>query len=157
MESRMKARSSAVHLLKAGKRKSGQREDCSSQGTSPPPYTKPLSVSIIACLRGSLDHSTCHPPLPKANSSGTDTSRSLPFTANSFRINPWWRWASGSRDLRAMSASRGDWKGTLSVLGETRLRHHPLQNLLVSRASSHLRGLFLPQDTHVPDYNLRPP
>ena len=33
----------------------------------------------------------------KARSSAVHlTSRSLPFTANSFRINPWWRWASSA-------------------------------------------------------------
>lgn len=41
------------------------------------------------------------------------TARTLPLTVSSFRTAPGWGSASGARDPQAMSASKGDGKGTL--------------------------------------------
>ena len=62
-DSRMKARSSAVHLLKAGKRKSGQREDCSCRSRVPAPLLIP-SPSVSPSQHAQEGAQTTAPATP---------------------------------------------------------------------------------------------
>lgn len=150
MEIRKRTRSSAVHLLQVREKENQVKGEIAHVG----PGHQPPAPSLYQG-RQRPHHSTqgrdqipapATDPTPTADSSRTHIARALPFTLCSSRTTPWSRWASGIRALWAMCASRGGRKSTVSLLGETWLRHHPSLNLLVSRACPHRRGPFLPQD-----------
>ena len=84
----------------------------------------------------------------------THIIRKFADTTSSLETAPGWRRARGATNWRAISACTGDGKGTLIVLVEVRLRHHPIStspvppqttNPSVLIPSRRLPSLLVPQ------------